>query len=63
MRRVDDIPQKEVAVRLGIAQKTVEKHVAKGMKLLAAALFGGEPEKHSAQEGAGESDEGGEEHG
>jgi RNA polymerase sigma factor (sigma-70 family) len=63
MRRVDDIPQKEVAVRLGIAQKTVEKHVAKGMKLLAAALFGSGPEKHSAQAGAGESDEGGEEHG
>jgi RNA polymerase sigma factor (sigma-70 family) len=63
MRRVDDIPQKEVAIRLGIAQKTVEKHVAKGMKLLAAALFGSVAEKHSAQEGPGESDEGGEEHG
>jgi RNA polymerase sigma factor (sigma-70 family) len=40
MRRVDDIPQKEVALWLGITQKTVEKHVTKGMKLLAAALFG-----------------------
>jgi RNA polymerase sigma factor (sigma-70 family) len=39
MRRVDDLPQKEVAIRLGITQKTVEKHVMKGMKLLAAALF------------------------
>jgi RNA polymerase sigma factor (sigma-70 family) len=39
MRRVDDLPQKEVAARLGIAQKTVEKHVMKGMKLLAAALL------------------------
>lgn len=39
LRRVDDMPQKEVAVRLGISQKTVEKHVMKGMKLLAAALF------------------------
>lgn len=39
LRRVDDVPQKEVAVRLGISQKTVEKHVMKGMKLLAAALF------------------------
>lgn len=43
MRRVDDLPQKEVAIRLGITQKTVEKHVMKGMKLLAAALFHGEP--------------------
>jgi len=39
MRRVDDLPQREVATRLGISQKTVEKHVMKGMKLLAAALF------------------------
>lgn len=39
MRRVEDLPQKEVAVRLGIAQKTVEKHVMKGMRLLAAALL------------------------
>jgi len=39
MRRVHDLPQKEVAARLGITEKTVEKHVMKGMKLLAAALF------------------------
>jgi RNA polymerase sigma factor (sigma-70 family) len=39
MRRVNDLPQKEVATRLGISQKTVEKHVMKGMKLLAAAMF------------------------
>jgi DNA-directed RNA polymerase specialized sigma24 family protein len=48
LRRVDDMPQKEVAVRLGISQKTVEKHVMKGMKLLAAALFrneSGQPEE------------------
>jgi len=39
LRRVDDLPQKEVASRLGIAQKTVEKHVMKGMKLLADAFL------------------------
>ena len=38
MRRVDDLPQKEVAQRLGVTEKTVEKHVMKGMKLLADAL-------------------------
>jgi len=38
LRRVDDLPQREVANQLGIAQKTVEKHVTKGMKLLAEAL-------------------------
>jgi RNA polymerase sigma-70 factor (ECF subfamily) len=42
MRRVDQMPQKEVAARLGIDQKTVEKHLRKGMKLLADALFGNE---------------------
>jgi RNA polymerase sigma factor (sigma-70 family) len=38
LRRVDGLPQQEVAARLGITQKTVEKHVMKGMKLLADAL-------------------------
>ncbi|HKU14057.1 MAG TPA: sigma-70 family RNA polymerase sigma factor [Steroidobacteraceae bacterium] len=41
MRRVDELPQKEVARRLGIAEKSVEKHVMKGMKLLAAAFRSG----------------------
>jgi RNA polymerase sigma factor (sigma-70 family) len=40
LRRVDDMPQKAVAVRLGITEKTVEKHVMKGMRLLATALYG-----------------------
>ena len=38
LRRVDDLPQKEVAARLGISEKTVEKHIMKGMKLLANAM-------------------------
>jgi len=38
LRRVDDLPQKEVAARLGVTQKTVEKHIMKGMRLLAAAM-------------------------
>jgi len=39
LRRVDNLSQKEVASRLSISQKTVEKHVMKGMKRLAEALF------------------------
>lgn len=39
LRRVEDLSQKEVAVRLGISEKTVEKHIAKGMRLLADTLF------------------------
>lgn len=41
MRRVDDLSQKEVAARLGVTQKTVEKHIMKGMRLLADAMVRG----------------------
>lgn len=40
LRRVDGLSQKEVAGRLGITAKTVEKHVARGVRLLADSLFG-----------------------
>jgi len=60
MRRVDDLPQKEVAMRLGITQKTVEKHVMKGMKLLATLLFRNDSERRaeSATQDAGASEQG-----
>lgn len=38
LRRVEDVPQKEVARRLGITEKTVENQVSKGMRLLADLL-------------------------
>lgn len=41
LRRVDRLPQKLVAARLGVTEKTVEKHLMKGMKLLAEALLSG----------------------
>jgi RNA polymerase sigma-70 factor (ECF subfamily) len=40
LRRVEDLPQKEVAGRLGIREGMVEKHVAKAMQRFADALFG-----------------------
>jgi len=40
LRRVDEMPQREVARRLGISVRTVETHVQKGMRLLADAFFG-----------------------
>jgi len=40
LRRVEELPQKEVAARLGISQKTVEKQVAKGVRLLAGYFYG-----------------------
>lgn len=50
LRRVEELPQKDVAHRLGIREKTVEKHLAKGMRLLADRLSGDvvRPEAHSA---------------
>ncbi|HEY0859481.1 MAG TPA: sigma-70 family RNA polymerase sigma factor, partial [Pseudoxanthomonas sp.] len=41
LRRVEELPQKEVASRLGISEKTVEKHVAKGIRLIAEHFYGG----------------------
>lgn len=40
LRRVEELPQKEVAMRLGISEKTVEKHLAKGVRLLAEHFYG-----------------------
>ena len=40
MRRVADLPQKEIASRLGIAEATVEKHLVRGIRMLADALYG-----------------------
>ena len=42
LRRVEELPQKAVAARLGISEKTVEKHLAKGMRLIADHLYGGD---------------------
>jgi RNA polymerase sigma factor (sigma-70 family) len=42
MRRIEDLPQKEIARRLGIAESTVEKHLIRGIATLANELFGGD---------------------
>jgi RNA polymerase sigma-70 factor (ECF subfamily) len=41
LRRVEELSQNDVAQRLGISGRTVEKHLAKGMRLLADHLYGG----------------------
>ena len=53
LRRVEDLSQRDVAMRLGISEKTVEKHIAKGMRMLAAHLFGGD---EAARPGGGHED-------
>lgn len=40
LRKIEGLSQREVAQRLGIAEHTVEKQVSKGLRRLAAALFG-----------------------
>lgn len=40
LRRVDGLSQREIALRLGIAEGTVEKHMTLGMRALAEALAG-----------------------
>ena len=47
MRRIDGLPQKEVAQRLGITEATVEKHVHRGLRYLANALYGTPRSKES----------------
>jgi RNA polymerase sigma factor (sigma-70 family) len=40
LRKVESLSQQEVASRLGVQEKAVEKQVSRGIRLLAAALFG-----------------------
>jgi RNA polymerase sigma factor (sigma-70 family) len=39
LRRVEELSQKDVARRLGIGERTVEKHVSKGVRLLAEHML------------------------
>jgi RNA polymerase sigma factor (sigma-70 family) len=50
LRRVHGVPQREIAERLGLTQATVEKHAARGLKLILRWLKGDE----TAYEPAGE---------
>lgn len=44
LRRVEDLPQKQIAARLGISEKTVEKQIAKGARLIAQYFYAGAAE-------------------
>lgn len=50
MRRIEELPQKEIARRLGIAEGTVEKHLMRGIGLLADALYGGGGHRRVAED-------------
>lgn len=55
LRKIESLSQREAAERLGIAQSTVEKHVAGAMRLLAKSFFAG-TEATIAQGAEGERD-------
>jgi len=40
MRRVDQLSRREIAVRMGVAEKTVKRHLNDGLRLLIAMLYG-----------------------
>jgi RNA polymerase sigma factor (sigma-70 family) len=56
LRRVLELSQRQVAARLGISERTVEKHVAKGGRLLARYMFGEDAAAMPAQRRAGRAD-------
>lgn len=47
MRRIEGLPQKTVAARLGLADATVEKHLYRALKTLTEAFYGA---KHTEAE-------------
>lgn len=40
MKKVEGLSRQEIAARMGIAEKTVKRHLANGMLALASALYG-----------------------
>jgi DNA-directed RNA polymerase specialized sigma24 family protein len=41
LRKVEQLSQKEIAGKLGVQEKAVEKQVSRGMRLLTSALLAG----------------------
>ena len=40
MRKIQDLPRREIAVRMNITEKTVSKHIAEGICALADKFYG-----------------------
>ena len=48
LRKIEDLPQKDIAGRLGIAEATVEAHLVRGMRLLTGLFYATEAGDGSA---------------
>jgi RNA polymerase sigma-70 factor (ECF subfamily) len=53
LRKVEGLSQREVAARLGISEGTVEKHITRGIRRLAMALFGSDGQAAQTDTGTG----------
>jgi RNA polymerase sigma-70 factor (ECF subfamily) len=43
LRRIEGLSRREIALRMGITERTVADHIAHGIRILASALFGETP--------------------
>jgi RNA polymerase sigma-70 factor (ECF subfamily) len=57
LRRIEGVPQREIAERLGIAEHTVEAQAVRALKLILKAIAG---EKHGVEPAPTKTEEGGE---
>jgi RNA polymerase sigma-70 factor (ECF subfamily) len=49
MRRIEGLLPGDIAVRMGLSVSTVEKHLAKGLAMLAYAMQDAPPQEEGAQ--------------
>lgn len=63
LRKVHGLSQREIATHLGISESTVEKHIAKGVCLLAAAMTQAQADERPERGGIRRADEQGAGHG
>jgi RNA polymerase sigma factor (sigma-70 family) len=42
--RIEELPRREIAARMGVSEDTVTEHISKGMRVLADILYGAPPD-------------------
>ena len=48
LRKVEGLSQREIAQRMGVSEGTVEKHIAKGVRILMDAMTTASPQTHGS---------------